>query len=606
MKISDYIADFLAEKNIKHVFGIIGAGNAHIFDSIYKKGFTEIVCVHHEQAACMAMQTYYRTSGKVTAVILTTGAGSTNGVTGVVSAWADSIPGIIISGNENSKFVSLHKDLRMWGVQGYDSSLMVEKVTKYATRVERPEDIKQELEKAYAITTDGRPGPCWIDVPMNIQSTVIDDSKLLPFKGLDKPTPTKNTGFEDIVSVLAEKIKEAKRPLFWLGHGIKLAGGQGLIVNLIEKYNVPALVTWAGIDMVDSYHPLVYGRAGTYGQRCANFIVQNCDLLICIGTRMAISQIGYEINELAREADIVVVDIDQHELAKYTDRYKYTIHADAKVFIQSLLKHAPTTPEYTHDEWISLCDSFREKYPWFNESDHPDKDGFINSYKFMDKLNDHLKPDQIITTDMGTALLSGHQTLKIRAGQRLMTSTGLGEMGYGLPAAIGASVARGKGEVLCLNCDGGMMMNLQELQTIVHYKLPIKLFIFNNDGYLMIKHTQTALFNGRRAGVDEKSGVSCPDFSALADAFKIPSFRIRTWEDFDTMIPEIQAAESPVICEVFMHPYQLFVPKLSLAIQKDGTLISPPLEDLSPFLPREELRSNMLNGLHQKSKDIEA
>jgi acetolactate synthase-1/2/3 large subunit len=605
-KVSDLIADFLEEKEIKHVFGIIGAGNAHIFDSIHKKGYTEIICVHHEQAACMAMQTYYRTSGKVTAAILTTGAGSTNGVTGVVSAWADSIPGIIISGNEHSKYVEIHKDLRMWGVQGYDSPAMVEKVTKYSKQVLDSNLVKYELDKAYAISTHGRPGPCWIDVPMNIQSTNINETDIVEFSASELPDLNLDTSTEvnDQINKLTEALKVAKRPVFWLGHGIKLSGGDHLLPELIEKFNVPALVTWAGIDMIDSYHSLVYGRAGTYGQRCANFVVQNCDLLICIGTRMAISQIGYEINELAREAEIAVVDIDRFELEKYKDRYKYTVNADAKDFIQRLLA-TPFNYTGAYDSWVEKCNGYRNDYPWFNVSDHPDQDGFINSYRFMDQLNSHLKNDQHITTDMGTALLSGHQTLKIGKGQRLMTSTGLGEMGYGLPAAIGSSVARNKGEVMCLNCDGGMMMNLQELQTMVHYKLPIKLFIFNNDGYLMIKHTQNALFNGRRAGVDEKSGVSCPNFSALADAFGIPSFQIRNWEDFDNVIPQVQEIDGPVICEVFMHPHQMFVPKLSLSIQKDGSLISPPLEDLSPLLNRSELESNMVTGLHAKSAMME-
>lgn len=607
MKISDYIANFLAEKDIKQVFGIIGAGNAHIFDSIFRKGYTEIICVHHEQAACMAMQTYYRVSGKVTAAILTTGAGSTNGITGVVSAWADSIPGLIISGNEHSKFVHLHKDVRMWGVQGYDSSLMVEKVTKYAARVTEPEKIKQELEKAYFITTEGRPGPCWIDVPMNIQSADIDEKDILSLSAFTKKTETlKGSALTDIAISISEKIVLAERPLFWLGHGIRLAGAQSLIPALLEKYQVPALVTWAGIDMVDSYHPLVYGRAGTYGQRAANFIVQNCDLLICIGTRMAISQIGYEINELAREADIAVVDIDAHELDKYAARYKYKIHADAKDFIHSLMSLSPSSTGNAHNEWIVKCDYYKSQYPWFNKQDHPDEDGYINSYRFMHRLNGYLKEDQIITTDMGTALLCAHQVLKLKDGQRLMTSTGLGEMGYGLPAAIGASFASNKGEVMCLNCDGGMMMNLQELQTVVHHRLPIKLFIFNNDGYLMIKHTQNALFKGRNTGTDGKSGVSCPDFSALADAFKIKKFQVRTWEDFDEVIPLVQAFEGPVICEVFMHPRQLFVPKLSVALKKDGTLLSPPLEDLSPLLSRSELKANMLIGIHGKSLELDA
>ena len=605
-KVSEYIAEFLEANDIKHVFGIIGAGNAHIFDAITQRGFTEIVCVHHEQAACMAIQTYYRTCGKISAALLTTGAGSTNGVTGVVSAWADSIPGIIISGNENLKYVDLHKDLRMWGVQGYDSTKMVEKVTKFVKRVKEPRTILKDLQQAHAIALNGRPGPVWVDVPLNIQSTKVNiddlehfDSSMLEPLGL---TDTLNESIDTVVKAM----KNAKRPVLWLGHGIRLAGGQELVKDLVEKSNIPSLITWAGIDMINSNHELVYGRAGTYGQRCANFVVQNCDFLLCIGTRMAISQIGYEINELARDADIVVVDIDKNELAKYSDRYKLSIHADAKEFI-SLLISRLENEKWNGDhykDWIQKCNSYREKYPWYSTSDHTDTNGFLNSYRFINLLNDYLKDDQVIVTDMGTALLSGHQTLKINDGQRLMTSTGLGEMGYGLPGAIGASLAKNKGEVMCLNCDGGMMMNLQELQTVVHHKLPIKLFIFNNDGYLMIKHTQNALFSGRRSGVDINSGVSCPNFTSIAKAFDIPSFQIKTIEDFESVIPQVQAATGPVICEVFMDPQQPFFPKLALAIKKDGTLISPPLEDLSPFLSREELQLNMLNGLHDKSKNI--
>ena len=605
-KVSDLIADFLEEKGIKHAFGIIGAGNAHIFDSIFSKGYTEIICVHHEQAACMAIQTYYRTTGKIAAALLTTGAGSTNGVTGVVSAWADSIPGLIISGNEHSKYIDLHKNLRMWGVQGYDSSLMVNKVTKYAGRVLEPEFIRYELEKSYSICLDGRPGPCWLDVPMNIQSSLIDPEKLKQFNKQDLPKlqVESNEEIDTAVAQICTSLQKAKRPVIWLGHGIKLAGAEHLIEKLLNQTSIPALVTWAGIDMIDSNHPLLYGRAGTYGQRCANFVVQNCDFLLCIGTRMAISQIGYDISELAREAEIAVVDIDRYELDKYKERYKYTVCSDAKVFIEKITEKSLSFNKELYADWVKKCDSYRKNYPWFSKTDHPDEDGFINSYQFMDRLNNHLKKDQVITTDMGTALLSGHQVLKIKKGQRLMTSTGLGEMGYGLPAAIGASVANNKGEVMCLNCDGGMMMNLQELQTMVHYNLPIKLFVFNNDGYLMIKHTQAALFKGRRAGVDKKTGVSCPNFSALATAFNIPSYQIRTWEDFETIIPKVQAHEGAVICEVFMHPNQLFVPKLSLAIQEDGSLVSPPLEDLSPLLPREELERNMLAGMHLKSKNL--
>ena len=602
MKISDYIAEFLEKKNIKFVFGIVGAGNAHIFDSIDRRGFTEIICVHHEQAACMAMQTYYRTSGIVTAAILTTGGGSTNATTGVVSAWADSIPGLIISGNENSKFTYPENPLRMWGVQGYDSSGMMQSVTKYHTRVMEPKNVGFELEKAYAISLEGRPGPCWVDIPMNIQSSQIQEEELTVYEPVKIARESISLA---TVRVVADLLRAAERPLLWLGHGIRLAGATPSIEGLLDATKSPALVSWAGIDMVSSYHPQVFGRAGVYGQRSANFILQNCDFLLCIGTRLAVPQVGYDLSEFARAAKVVVVDIDPAEASKHSSRVDLSIVCDAKEFIEALLEELKANPAPVKPDWMTRCEAYREKYPWVGP-EHIDEGGFINSYTFMEKLNAHLKPDQVIVTDMGTALLSGHQVLRVGEGQRLMTSTGLGEMGYGLPGAIGASFARDRGEVLCLNCDGGIMMNLQEIQTVVHHKLPIKIIIFNNDGYLMIKHTQKALFKGHYSGTDDKSGVSCPDFSKLAKAFDLPSFQIRSWDDFDRILPQVQAYDGPLICEMFMHPEQLFVPKLGLVSLPDGALVSPPLEDLSPILPRSELREAMLIGIHEKSLKLEA
>ncbi len=634
-KVSDLIADFLEQKKIRKVFGIIGSGNAHIFDSITQKGYTEIVCVHHEQAAVMAMQIYYRTSGELSACLLTTGAGSTNAVTGVVSAWMDSIPGIMISGNENSKFTRVTNPLRIWGIQGYDSVAMVEKVTKYAARVLEPEAITRALETAYHITLDGRPGPVWIDVPMNIQAAPVELSALQPWvkpaaNVFDTPELRKQTA--EVVSLL----KSAKRPVLWLGHGIRLANAAALVQPLVEALGVPTLVSWAGIDLIDSSHPLVFGRAGVYGQRAANFVLQNCDLLITIGTRLAVPQVGYELSEFARAAKVVVVDIDVTEAKKHGDRIQLPICTDAKAFMVEFSKQiageaengAPKTA-FARPDWLRQANVYRDAYPWVGP-EHADKDGFINSYRFMKKCEDFFKPNQLIVTDMGTALLSGHQVLSLKKGQRLMTSTGLGEMGYGLPAAIGAAFgyvgesvgdsgkARGhggeplaqnataekRGDVLCLNCDGGMMMNLQELQTIVHHQLPIKIIIFNNDGYLMIKHTQKALFQGRYSGTDKKSGVTCPDFTKLAAGFGMPAYQIRTWADMDSVMPKVQEHKGPVICEVFMHPEQLFVPKLSLAPQKDGSIVSPPLEDLWPLLPRDEVRRHMVIGMHPKSEAL--
>jgi acetolactate synthase I/II/III large subunit len=607
-KVADYIADFLEEKSIKTVFGIIGSGNAQIFDAIHRKGYTQIVCMHHEQAALMAMITYTRTTGTVSAGLLTTGAGSTNGVTGVVSAWMDSVPGLIISGNENSKFTSPDNPLRIWGIQGYDSTEMVSKVTKYSNRVLEPKAIRLELAKAFDIATTGRPGPIWLDVPMNVQAAPVEESDLLtetqPVAKKFVATATSPT-LQDGLSKVSEQISRAERPVLWVGNGIRLAGAQPLLRPLVEKLGIPTLVSWAGIDMIASDHPLVFGRAGIYGQRAANFVLQNADFVLAIGTRLAMPQVGYDISEIARAAKtIAMVDIDPAELSKYPTRINLPICSDALVFIKALLESAPPVEKRKSiAAWTKRCDQWRDQFPFIGP-EHADKNGFINSYQFMDRLSKQLKPDQIIVTDMGTALLSGHQALSLKEGQRLMTSTGLGEMGFGLPGAIGASFARGQSEVLCLNCDGGMMMNLQELQTVAHHKLPIKIVIFNNDGYLMIKHTQGALFEGRRVGVDKQSGVTCPDFSALAKAFGFAAYQIRTWDDFDSKMTAVMNETGPTICEVFMDPNQLFVPKLSLAPQKDGSIVSPPIEDLSPLLQRSVLKENMIVALHPKSELI--
>lgn len=600
VKVSDQIALLLEEMGIQHAFGIIGAGNIHLFESISRRGYTEIVCVHHEQAATMAMQTYYRTHGRLAVALLTTGGGSTNGITGVVSAWADSIPGLVIAGNENSKFCYPENPLRMWGVQGYDSVQMVEKVTKYASRVIQPDQTLYELEKAAHIALDRRPGPVWIEIPMTVQSVRIAPSSLSRFKpdAVQALVP-----MPEAVSRVVDCLRKAQRPVLWLGHGIRLSGAIRQLESLVQELDIPVLMSWAGMDMLDSYHPRVIGRAGVYGQRCANFVLQNSDYVLSIGTRMAAPQVGYDISELARSAQIDVVDIDEDEGSKLGARVREFIHADAGAFINAL-RIAVGDGIGLKTQWLRSCDQYRHEFAWIGP-EHADSDGYINSYRFMERLNNFLKPNQIIVTDMGTALLCGHQVLKLKSGQRLMTSTGLGEMGYGLPAAIGASFATDRGEVMCLNCDGGMMMNLQELQTIVHHNLPIKLFIFNNDGYLMIKHTQNSLFNkAGYVGTDKSSGLSCPNFSKLANAFDIPAFQIRGWEECDDVLAQVQAANGPVICEVFMHPEQLFVPKLSVASTPQGTLISPPLEDLSPLLPLATLEKIMTVGVHEKSVSL--
>lgn len=412
-KVSDYIAQFFADQGIRHVFGIIGAGNAQIFDAITRHGFTEIICVHHEQAAVMAATTYYRTTGKVTVALLTTGAGSTNGVTGVVSAWMDSMPVLVLSGNENSRYTTPDNPLRIWGVQGYDSTQMTDKVTKWATRLLQPEKVLDVITRAYTIAGTSRTGPVWLDVPMNIQAAVVNEATLSPIESLAKPETCDiarivscDAGIKQVQDMLAT----AKRPLLWLGHGVRLAGAVDRVKQLVETLHIPTLVTWQACDLLDSDHPLCFGRAGVYGQRAANFVLQNCDALICIGTRLAIPQIGYDLSEFARDAQIVVVDIDADELLKLGERIRVPILSDAGKFIDNLLRRHASCLRPT---WVQQCEHYRQSYPLVGEehADMTDASGttFINSYRFMKQLEQHFHPDQIVVTDMGTALLSGHQ-----------------------------------------------------------------------------------------------------------------------------------------------------------------------------------------------------
>jgi acetolactate synthase I/II/III large subunit len=608
-KVSDLVARFLEQKGVRHGFGIIGSANSHIFDSVCFQSDIELVCQHHEQACTMAVQSYWKLTGKPSFALVTAGAGSSNAITGVLSAWADSIPCLILSGQENGRYIQPDAGRRMWGIQGYDSTGTVACMTKYAARVMRPENVLFELEKAWYLATTGRPGPCWLDFPMDVQAAEVEESSLPHFHpngGIASAEggPLTDKALSRTVATVYQRLREAKAPLLWLGVGVRMAGASAGLLQVVESLGIPVVLAWSAVDLLASEHPLVVGRPGVYGQRAANLILQSCDYLLTVGTRLAIPQVGYDIAELCRGAsDISCVDIDPAELRKYPTRVTQPICADAGNFLSELDKQRAVAPLPRKNEWVDWCTRVRTRFPTIGP-EHADNGGFINSYRFMERLTHHLKPDQVIVTDMGTALLSGHQALSLRPPQRLITSQGLGEMGFGLPGAIGASFARDRGEVLCLNCDGGMMMNLQELQTIAHHRLPIKIVVFNNDGYLMIKHTQKAVLKGRYAGTDKASGVSCPDFGKVAAAFDMPSFQVRTWEDFERHFPAFQQCTGPAVCEVFMSPEQFFHPKLGLVVGVDGRLVSPPLEDLSPLLSREELAANLRVPLHPKSAGL--
>lgn len=590
VKVSDIIADYLKEKNIEVVFGIIGSANSHIFDSINKLGYTKIINTHHEQSAVLAMGAYYRASGKLSAAIVTAGGGSTNAVTGVVSNWADSIPGIIISGQENYNYVSTQEALRMYGTQGLNITKMVSEVTKKAIPFDDQMNIQDILEDLDKETTSGRPGPVWLDIPMNLQAKIVEKRD---WNFYSKPKHKVD------VEYIIDAINQSKRPVIIGGNGIRLSGAKDEFRKFVEYARVPVLLTWSGIDLLNDNNDYYFGRFGLYGQRAANFIVQNADTIIVLGSRLALPQVGYDFSQFARGAKIIIVDIDELEATKYpVDKH---IKADCADVIYSLIDKTYMLWGYKKD-WVSHCSNLKENYPLVEEA-HKDN-GYLNSYKFITKISDYLKDDHIVVTDMGTALLSGHQNIKLKPNQTMFTSQGLGEMGYGLPGALGAALACPDREVLCMNCDGGIMMNIQELHTIIENKLPIKVIIFNNDGYLMIKHTQKMLFQGKYVSVDKNTGIGLPNFNKLMSAFGYNYYALRNWNVFDHTIKAFLNDPQAACLEVFMDPEQDFIPKVKGVLKEDLSILAPPIEEMSPLLSFKTIEKEMLVGVSEKSKLI--
>lgn len=594
VKVSDIIAEFLKYKKIDTVFGIIGSANSHIFDSIQNLGYTKIICTHHEQAAVMAMAAYYRASGKISATIVTAGAGASNAITGVVSNWADSIPGFIISGQESSGYLKSHSDLRMYGTQGFHAYKMVQNVTKYSNVIVDAETIQNELEKLYNISTSGRPGPTWLDVPFDIQSKKVEQKEWNNVNSKSLRITDAYYYADEIINL----INNSKKPVILGGMGVKLSGSKDKFKQFIDNTNIPTLLSWSAIDLLPTQHKSNFGRFGLYGQRAANFIVQNSDLIIVLGSRLALPQVGYDFDQFARYAKIVVVDIDETELYKYNRTIKY--NHDCGIVLDVLLEKLHKLKLNQTNNWINRCKQYRSDYPILSENYK--NDVYVNSYSFINKLTPKLADNEIIVTDMGTGLLSGHQACDLKENQIMFTSQGLGEMGVGLPYAIGASFSSPHKPITCLNCDGGIMMNLQELQTIVQHNLPIKIFVFNNDGYLMIKHTQKMLFNGKYNAVNKNTGIVLPEFKKLSYGFGIPYLSISKLEELDTIE---YPTEGPCLIEVFMDPEQDFIPKVKgVAVANDNSIFAPPLEEMSPLLPFETIKKEMFE-VSLKSKQIE-
>ena len=588
--VCDIIAEFLEKKNIDIVFGITGAANVYLFDAIIKRGYTKVVYVHHEQAAAMSAGGYYRASGKLAAVVVTAGAGASNAITGVLSNWADSIPCLVISGQESTTFLDKHAHLRMLGTQGFDVTQSVKNITKYAHCIKDKNDVLYCLEKAHKTCLEGRPGPVWLDIPMNIQSSKVSTNELNVFEDRSIDGGFYSMGSDKIIELL----EEAERPVIMGGHGIQLSGSESKFKDLVERLNIPVLLTWSGINILDHDHPCNFGTAGIYGQRRSNFIVQNCDLLLVLGSRLAIPQVGYDVNNFARDAKIIMVNNDKNELTK-TSRYT-PVYADCNEFVSELLESNVRT---NCVPWYKRCQKYSDDFPIIEEHHIEDNIHHDNSYVLINQLSNLLSSDDIISIGQGSPLPCTHQAFKFKENQIAFASNGLGEMGNGLPSAIGASFSNPETHTILLDGDGSMMMNLQELQTVVGYNLPIKIVVFNNQGYLFIKHTQKMLFGKEHyTGVDENTGVSLPNFEKIATAFGIPYFNTKrnTLQDFVDH-------DGCCIFECFMNPEQELTPKVK-GVVVDDAIVSPPMEDLSPLLPFEDLERNMISEVQNISVEL--
>lgn len=592
IRVADYIAKFIFEHGTKYIFTLSGGGIMYLIDGLACNKNLEKICVQHEQTASMAMEAYAKLTGKMGVGYFTTGPGATNAITGLAGAWLDSAACLFISGQVKTKD-SIYKaeipGLRQIGVQEINILPIVQSITKYSAFVDKPEDIRYYLEKAWYFANEGRPGPVWLDIPLNIQGAIINPRNLKRFNLPPKEKETLNNDIKKIIPYL----KSASRPVILAGHGIRIAKAINPLLKIAQKYKIPIVTTYLGIDVIEYSHPCYTGVIGIKGTRAGNLAVQNSDLLIVIGSSLPIAETGYEYDKFAREAKIVVADIDISSHKKKTIKIDVLIKSDAKKFIEKLTELLNKEKTSFDENWLKTCVLWKKKYP-VCLPEYKKLKNRINIYYFIERLSQKLNKNGAVVTDAGSVLYAGSQGIKIKKGMRYLTSGGFGGMGYSLPASIGMSVGLGNKRIVCINGDGSFQLNLQELQTIKHYKLPIKIFIINNDGYLSIRFTQRKYFNGRFLGVDSKSGLSFPSARKIAKAYGIKFARAGNNNELDKVLDEVLKYNGPIICEIMTPKNQLIIPAVASEKKPDGTMVSKPLEDMYPFLNRNEFKKNMI------------
>ncbi len=587
IKVSDYIAKRLKETyGVKHVFMVSGGGAMHLNDSFGK--YLDYICNHNEQACSLAAEGYARLNQELAVVNVTTGPGGLNALNGLFGAWTDSAPILFVSGQvKYTTTMESCKDipLRQLGDQEVDIISCVKSLCKYAVTVTDPKTIGYHLDRAVYEAMNGRRGPVWINVPINVQAALVNETELEFFAAPEKPV------YDLKITEIVNRLKSAERPVIVAGHGIRLAGQIENLKALLKKLPFPVVTTFNGFDVIENDDPHYIGRIGTVGQRAGNFTLQNADCVLFLGTRNNIRQASYNWENFAKRAFKIVVDIDQAELDKPTVRPDLAVRADLAEFLPALIEK---TPQIKAENWLNWCRKRKTKFDFAHTPEYQQTGDQINAYAFTRRLSELLPEDDRFVMANGFCCVGPFQTAVIKKGQRYLLNSGDASMGYDLPAAIGMCLAAGKKETICFAGDGSIMMNLQELQTIKHHNLPIKIFVINNDGYLSIKMTQNNFFEGRHCGDGRNSGVSLPDFVTVAKAFGIEAFKLTDPAQVDEAISRMLHASGPILCEVIVNPNYIFSPKLSARKLEDGTMISPTLEDMFPFLDRDEFERNMI------------
>ncbi len=593
IKLSDYVTQFIVNLGVKHVFMVPGGGAMHLNDSIGAQEGIEFICNQHEQASAFAAETYAKVSDNLGVAIVTTGPGGTNAITGATGAWLDSTPCLFISGQVKRSDLIGTLGIRQHGVQEVDIVTMVKSITKYAVIIMDPLSIRFHLEKAVHLAKTGRPGPVWIDIPLDVQAATIDTDLLEEFKILPAITDTsEKSNLPFLVAKSIALLNESERPILLLGNGIRLSMAKKTIVELIDKLHLPFLLTWLALDLFAADHELLVGRPGPVAPRGANFALQNSDCLISIGARLDIVVTGYAHDKFARAAKKIMVDIDQCEINKMRTKIDVPICEDANAFILEFLKQISTVQINDRTAWLNTCKNWKIKYPVVIPEYRSEK--HVSTYVLADVLSEEITEDDIIVSgSSGAGIEIFLLAFRAKKGQRVVHTTALGAMGTGLPASIGACLASGRKRTICVNGDGGLQFNIQEFETLARLKLPIKLFVLNNHGYSSIRTSQSRYF-GRLTGADDTSGLSLPDICKVADAYGLPFFRITDQTSLFEKVREVLNTPGSVVCEILTPQDEPRAPSMMSMQKPDGTMVSKPLEDLWPFLDRDEFYSNMI------------